>query len=281
MKRIAALITIVGALCTACAEDPIYNTTHPAHGRITLTTNWDNRTPDIPLPDTYFVQVGTYLATLTQPANVIDNLFLPDTYPAHIYTLPNHIHMEQQVASVATLPGTERIQPQPGWLFSCIMQAEVKKDTDHYFTAVMQQQMRRLTLVIQPTGGTANRITRIAATLTGVASQLNLKTGEHAATATVEPQFALGNDGKYRATLHLLGTVGNNQTLDIALTYNNNTPDQQMQQYNLATLLAGFNNTKETPLTLEAQVVETPTEAGGFAATITDWTKVTGTGTAN
>ena len=275
------LLLVIATAPAACTDDPTYNTDHPAHGRITLTTNWDNRTPDIPVPDTYHVRVGSYMVTLNQPVTTIDNLFVPDTYPAHIYTLPHHIYMEQKVATVASLGEPGFIQPQPGWLFSCTMEATIEKDTEHQFTAVMAQQMRRLTLVIQPTGGTTNRIAAINATLTGVAGEIDLQTLKTKTPMSVAPQFSMNAaDGKYYATLHLLGTVGESQTLNITLRFDNQTPAQQMQQYNLATLLEGFNNNKETPLTLEAQMVETPTEAG-FEATITDWTKVPGTGTAN
>ena len=275
-------IGLILALCYACAKDPVYNTDHPAHGKITLTTNWDNRTPGIPIPDTYHVRVGSYMATLNQPVTTIDNLFVPDTYPAHIYTMPNHIYMEGTVAKVATLPARQGfIQPQPGWLFSCMMTATIERDTEHQFTAVMRQQMRSLTLVIQPTGGTTDRVKTINATLTGVAGEIDLQTQKTTTPMSVEPPFALNTtDGKYYATLHLLGTTGTNQNLDITLSFANGTPNQQMQLYNLAKLLEDFNADKETPLTLEAQLIETPTETG-FTATITNWTKVSGTGTAN
>ena len=51
-----------------------------------------------------------------------------------------------------------------------------KYDKDYPLTAAMKQQVRELTLVVEPTGDAAGRITEIVAHLTGAAGTLDFAT---------------------------------------------------------------------------------------------------------
>ena len=276
-------------LFTSCdVKDPIYNTPHPEHGKITVNTDWSAGGTDIDIPASYTVQTGDYFATLSGATNTLDHLFAPGTYPTYIYSMPEHITVSGTTATVASAEaGTwdgagAFVHAAPGWLFTCTMEAAIAADTDHALTATMQQQVRQLTLVIELTGGTADRIAAVEGYLSGVAGTFAMDGGTHGAPSNVALTFKKiveGADaGKWSATVRLLGTAtGAVQGLTAEIRFSGASPQPVTLTSDLTTALAAFNTDKHTPLTLGGDVVETPTGAG-FTATITDWTQVTGDG---
>ena len=192
------------------------------------------------------------------------------------------------------------VQPQPGWLFTSTLSATLTAPaTDQSFTARMRQQVRQLTLLIEPSGGTAARIARIEAYLEGVASMLNVDTDVHSAPACVALSFSRQTDGntadgptdgpadsspasKWSATVRLLGTAGPQQRLYAHIYFEDDQPAAITLQgadgnpgSDLTSALSSFNADKKTPLTLTGAIVETPSGTG-FTATIRDWTPVKG-----
>ena len=188
------------------------------------------------------------------------------------------------------------VQPQPEWLFTSTLSATLTAPaTDQSFTARMRQQVRQLTLLIEPSGGTAARIARIEAYLEGVASMLNVDTDVHSAPACVALNFSRqtnGNttdsptdgpaDSKWSATVRLLGTAGPQQRLYARIYFEDDQPAAITLQgadgnpgSDLTSALSSFNADKKTPLTLTGAIVETPSGTG-FTATIRDWTPVKG-----
>ena len=143
----------------------------------------------------------------------------------------------------------------------------------------MQQQVRQLTLIIEPTGGTTDRVESITGTLSGVAGTLDIDNGTHGSPSNVAMTFSKiieGTDaGKYAATVRLLGTAGTQQQLTATIAFTDGSPAAVTLTSYLTTELAAFNADKRTPLTLGGSVVETPTGAE-FSATITGWTPVHG-----
>ena len=134
----------------------------------------------------------------------------------------------------------------------------VEADTDYELTAVMHQQVRQLTLVIEPTGDAADRIESIEGALSGAAGTMDFATGT------------------YGAASRLLGITGNTQTLTATLTYSNGNPQPTELESDLTAALADFNADKTVPLTLGGTIAETPeeTEFSGFE--ITGWETVEG-----
>jgi len=204
-------------------------------------------------------------------------------------------------ASAASASSSLRfVQPLPGWLFTSTLSATLTAPaTDQSFTARMRQQVRQLTLLIEPSGGTAARIARIEAYLEGVASMLNVDTDVHSAPACVALNFSRQTNGnttdipangpadsspasKWSATVRLLGTAGPQQRLYAHIYFEDDQPAAITLQdadgnpgSDLTSALSSFNADKKTPLTLTGAIVETPTSAG-FVATIRDWNRVTG-----
>lgn len=60
------------------------------------------------------------------------------------------------------------VQEMPGWLFTGVTETTIEADTDHTLTVAMQQQVRQLTLFIEPTGNITDRIERIEGYLSGL-----------------------------------------------------------------------------------------------------------------
>ena len=160
-------------------------------------------------------------------------------------------------------------------------QVSIEKDKDYPLTAVMQQQVRELTLMIEPAGDAADRIESIGGTLSGAAGTLDFATGTHGTPSEVELHFTKiteGDDaGKWMATVRLLGIAGDAQRLTATLTYTDGNPQPTSLNSDLTSALNGFNDGKTAPLTLGGTIAETPGEAG-FTGEITDWETVDGGG---
>ena len=272
MKKVQFVIAISILLFSACKKDDVYNTDHPEHGKITLTTDWSQIGEGVTVPQTYVVRVNDYSTTVSGHTNTIDNLFLPNTYNTYVYNIANKITVSETTATLAV--SNNIADPMPEWFFSSALSLTIEQDKDHHFTAIMQQQVRELNFVITPSGGTPDRIESITATLSGVASSLDFANNAHSNAASVVPVFTKQDDGNWLATVRLLGITSNEQKLSLTIAFADNSPATINTEVDIHTELGDFNTDKRTPLTLGAQVVETSTEAG-FAATITDWTEVT------
>lgn len=287
MKKNPLFYLWAALLFTSCdVKDPIYNTPHPEHGKITLTADWSARGTDIDIPATYTVQADGYSATLSGTTNTLDHLFAPGTYLTYIYSTPEQITVSGTTATVAPAEtGTwgsagAFVHAAPGWLFTCAMNAVIEKDTEQALTAAMQQQVRQLTLLIEPTGGTTDRIAAVEGYLSGVSGTFDMNGGTHGTPSNVALTFTKLTDGadagKWAATVRMLGTAaGAVQGLTAEIRFSGDNPKPVTLTSNLSTELAAFNADKRTPLTLGGEIVETPTEAG-FTATITDWEQVPG-----
>ena len=283
----------IATLLAGCdVKDPIYDTPHPEHGTVALTTDWSGIGEGLTAPASYTVAVtpaaaaatGGYTATLTGTTATLDHLFEPGKYSIYAYNTPEHIAVTGTVASVeaASAPAGQTgtfVGNAPGWLFASAMDATIEADTEHAYTAVMQQQVRQLTLIIEPTGGTTDRVESITGTLSGVAGTLDIDNGTHGSPSNVAMTFSKiieGTDaGKYAATVRLLGTAGTQQQLTATIAFTDGSPAAVTLTRDLTPELAAFNADKRTPLTLGGSVVETPTGAE-FSATITGWTPVHG-----
>lgn len=287
MKPILTIAAASGAilLLTGCdVTDPIYNTAHPLKGKITLTTDWSGIGEGLTAPATYSLKASDFSATLTGNAHTLDYLFEPGKCPLSIYNTPDHITVNGNTATVASVAGNADgvggfVHNAPGWLFTSSPEAAIEADAVTPITAVMQQQVRQLTLLIEPTGGTSERIVRIEGYLSGAAGTLDFASGTHTNPVNVELQFEKitsgDNAGKWSATVRLLGTTGAQQMLNAQIHFSDGTPMALPFDSDLTEKLAAFNANKREPLALGGKVVETPTEAG-FTVTITDWEKVNG-----
>ena len=283
------IITAVGVtlLLASCdVKDPIYEgsqTDHPDHGKITLTADWSGMGAGITKPAGYDISVAGYSCRLAGDCNTIDNLFDPGTYTGLAWNEADKVTVSSSTASVATASGY--LDAQPGWFFTARdNNVVIEKDKHHQYIAAMQQQVRQLTLIVEPTGGTADKISSIEATLSGAAGTLNFDSDTHGTPSNVALAFTKitsgGDTGKWTATVRLLGVAGAQQKLTGTIKFTGGNPADMPLESDLSAALANFNTDKKTPLTLGGTIAETPTGAG-FSATINGWTKETGSGIAN
>lgn len=278
-----ASLTFV-VMMTGCVKDELFNTPHPEHGKITLTTDWNHRTEGLDVPSSYSVEIGDYTAQATDAVHEADYLFEPGDYRIIVHNPAADITVSGTKATVSPASGNwdgvgSFISGTPGVLFTHVQDVAIKKDTDHSFTAVMRQQVRRLTLVIEPTGDASDRIESIEGYLDGAAGTLDFAEDTHGTPSNVELHFTKiteGADaGKWSATVELLGTAGSGQRLTAQLRFADNNPKSLTFSSDLTDALSGFNDDKTVPLAIGGTLVETPTEAG-FGAEIKDWETVEG-----
>ena len=251
-----------------------------------VTADWSNRGEGVDIPTswevnigdyTWEVNIGDYTGTETSATHAPDYLFEPGNYTLVAHNPANGIAVSGTTATVATTNGSF-ITANPDWLFTAVQEVTIDIDTDHKFTATMRQQVRELTLIIEPTGDAAERIESIEGKLSGAAGSMDFATDTHGTPSEVELSFTKITSGaaagKWTATGRWLGTAGDAQSLPAPRTYTDDNPRSHLLESDLTASLADFNADKTTPLTLGGTIAETPTEAG-FSATITDWEKVT------
>ena len=272
---LALLLTVGG-----CVKDELHDTPHPDTGKITVTADWTDRGEGVDIPVSWHIVMGDYTGTETGATHSPDYLFNPGSYTLAAYNIPEGITVSGTTAAVAAADGGFIVNT-PGWLFTSVQEVEIEADTDYSLTAIMQQQVRELTLMIEPAGDAADRIESIEGTLSGAAGTLDFATGTHSTPSEVELHFTKitdGNDaGKWMATVRLLGIAGDAQRLTATLTYTDGNPQPTSLNSDLTATLDSFNDGKTAPLTLGGTIAETPGEAG-FTGEITDWETVDGGG---
>ena len=272
---LALLLTLGG-----CVKDELHDTPHPDTGKVTVTADWSDRGEGVDIPAEWTVTMGGYTGTETGATHSPDYLFNPGSYTLAVYNPADGITVSGMTAAVAAADGGCIVNT-PGWLFTSVQEVEIEADTDYSLTAVMHQQVRELTLVIEPTGDAAERIESIEGTLSGAAGTLDFATGTYGTPSEVKLHFTKITDGddagKWTATVRLLGIAGNLQRLTATLTYTDGNPQPTALESDLTTALDGFNDGKTAPLTLGGTIAETPGEAG-FTGEITDWETVDGGG---
>jgi len=265
---------------TACVKDELYDTPHPDHGRITVSADWTERGEGVPAPGKWTISIGDYTAEETGITHEVRQLFEPGNYRLTTYNPADGMTVAGTTATISAASsgrGDALISGNPGWLFTAVQDIAIAKDHDHLFTAAMRQQVRQLTLIIEPTGDTADKIESIAGTLSGVASTLDFATATHGNPSDVELDFTKITEGtdadKWKATVRLLGITGDVQQLAATVTFAGGNPKPVNIESDLSEVLARFNTDKTSPLTLGGSMVDAPGEAG-ITATIDKWEEV-------
>lgn len=280
-------MAVAGALLVAvsCVKDTLYNTPHPDHGKITVTADWADRGEGIEIPAAWRMSMADYTGSASGAIHAPDHLFEPGTYTLTAWNPVDKITVDGTVATVTPATGNGGgvgvfIEGDPDWFFTHVQQVQIEKDTDHTVTAAMKQQTRELTLVIEPTGDAADRITEIIAYLTGVAGTLDFATGTYGAVSNVELPFTKITDGadagKWMATVRLLGITGGEQKLKGEIRYAEGNPLPTMLDSDLSEVLKDFNTKKNESMALGGTLVKTPDEVDFSAFEISGWERIDG-----
>ena len=223
---------------TSCVKDELHDTPHPDTGKITVTADWTDRGDGVDTPAEWTLTIGGYTGTETGETHAPDYLFKPGNYTLAAYNTPENITISGTIATVAAVEPdlksgvsetlqsgateTALISNAPGWLLTSVQEVTVEADTDYELTAAMHQQMRQLTLVIEPTGDAAGRIESIEGSLSGAAGTLDFATGTYGAASDVALHFTKiteGEDaGKWTATVRLHTPTATRQTRALRAT---------------------------------------------------------------
>ena len=171
-------------------KDELHDTPHPDYGKITVTADWTDRGDGVDIPAEWTVTMGDYTGTETGETHAADYLFNPGSYTLAAYNTPENITVRGTTATVAPETGNGTyISNAPGWLFTSVQKVTIEADTDYDLTAAMHQQVRQLTLVIEPTGDAADRIESIEGALSGAAGTMDFATGTYGAASDVALHF--------------------------------------------------------------------------------------------
>jgi hypothetical protein len=226
-------------------EKTVQVTVQPTDGgRLNLTINWDDRAEEIDIPSAYRVVAGNYSGDATGTTFTPDYLFAPGELTVVAYAPADNIAVEGTIATLAS-------NAVPGWFFSGSQSLTVVSG-EQPVTVEMHQQtgLLMIELTSLPAG-----VTAVNATLSGIATQINLETGAITGDPeTVTPVFTQ-SEGKYVAAVKLLGTAGNSQILTLTVT--GEGINREITR-NLSEDLAAFNSNKKTPVLLSLPIVILP-----------------------
>lgn len=261
------LLTVIS--CTRVdLEDPL-------KGKMTLVTDWSKRTTGIEQPASYTVTIDNQTLTLYNNSNLLPEL-AAGTYPIYIYNSPDKISIAGTTATVATTGNL--VDPLPGWLFTATTEARYADFKEETITVQMRQQVRQLTITLKPTGGTIDKISSITASLSGVAGAWDFKENKPTGNSVSVPlNFTKKEDGAWQITVRLLGITGSQQRLTGTVSFEGGSPADITLDSGLSAIIAKFNEDKITPLSLQGEMKETPTEFG-FTSVITSWESGNGSG---
>ena len=216
----------------------------PQTGRITLTTEWDNRGAGVQIPPEYHAGIGSWSGTLTGVRNVINHDFAPGDHHVNIYNDADKIAVSGTTGTVAAAGAG--IDAMPGFLFTYAGEATgLHKNESREIIAPMKQQVGEVTYEIVMEDGSDIReyISGISmATIDGIASRIDLETGALSAASNIAPAFTL-DGGRYLASSRILGTVGAVQTFNMEFGITNAVGTFTLSK-DISPLLAGFNDSK-------------------------------------
>lgn len=249
-------IAIAAIVCclASCVKEPLHNTDHPEQGKITtLTVTWGDHAEGVSTPAGYTANIGSYTADLQGETNVIGHLLPEGEHAIHIYNVADGITVSDTIATADYAAGLL------GWFFTGTQGITIEKDKDHAFAVAGHQRVRELNLALELKGDARGRITGMDATLSGITGAISLAGEPSGAPATVALAFVKGSDGKYRASIRLLGINGDGQLFTLNLRFDDGSSETLAQEMHEP--LKNFNG-GVNPVYLEASL--------GLATVISD-----------
>lgn len=257
--------TLAALMLSSCVKDTLYDTPHPDHGTIAVTADWSNRGEGIDIPGEWNVAIGSYQGTETTELHSPGYLFPAGAYTLTVWNTAEGIDVSGSVATASYSDNT------PGWFHTHSQEVTIESDCDYLFNAAMRQQLRQLTIVLEPQDDAARRIIAIEATLGGVASTLDFSNDAHGNPVSVNLNFRKSKEGdKWAAVVRLLGMSEIPHMLSGIIIFADGNPLSLDFESDLSSELSGFNSEKKLPFTLSGNILTTPTETG-VTATIEKW----------
>lgn len=281
------LMGAVLILAAGCVKDDLHNTPHPDKGAVTVEVDWSGISPELPAPDSYVLNIDGDEQTVSGTVNTFDKLTEPGSHTLLVYNRPEGFSFSGDVASVNELGIAERaatglapadvadairIEPMPGYLFASSHIINVQTDDTLKLPISPQQYVRLLEMDLKVTEGDYERVTAVAATLSGIERSVNIRTGERLGAAATTRTAFLRSGNRCNGSFRLVGILpSRQQTLTVDLTFSNGDTQrivsdlsQQMKEFNSG--IAPLKLTGDLRLPLE----------GGFAGSIEGWQQADG-----
>ena len=252
---------VLPTLIISCSKGKPHHTPHPDQGAVVVTADWSGKSSEADIPQKYVLRIAGVKQEVSGEKNTFKQLLDPGQYSLAVYNTPEHIAVDGNVASMEKSSAGD-IDPSPGYLFASLQEITVLADDSLRVTAPMKQLVRRLDLELTATEGDYGRVQSATATLSGVASAVNIETGERSGAATVTETFT--QDGQtFSLSFRLLGIVPNeSQTLVVDITYAGG--ETQRIDSRLSDAMKGFNDDVK-PMKLTGSL-HLPLELGSSAA---------------
>lgn len=259
-KRILTHLVLL-TLIISCSKGKPHQTPHPDQGAVVVTADWRGKSNEADIPLKYVLRIADVKQEVSGEQNTLKQLLDPGQYSLAVYNTPEHIAVDGNVASMEKSSAGD-IDPAPSYLFASLQEISVLADDSLRVTAPMKQLVRRLDLELTATEGDYSRVQSATATLSGVASAVDIETGERSGAATVTETFT--QDGQtFSLSFRLLGIVPNeSQTLVVNITYADG--ETQRIESGLSDAMKGFND-EAKPMKLTGNL-HLPIELGASAA---------------
>ena len=262
--KIALSMVAITLPLASCVKDELYNTPYPDNGRVLVTTDWSAKSAEADVPDSYTLQIGEQSRQVTGESNLFEPLLSPGSYKLLVHNTPSDITVSGTTAAVHQ--AASGIAPMPGYLFASLQDIYVEADDTLKVTAPMQQYVRRIDIELTVKEGDYSRVASAKATLSGVASAVDISTAERGNPS--ETTNAMEHSGdRFTVSFRLLGIINsatNNLTVEVLFA----NGDKQTVVSDLSTTLGDFNSTVE-PLKLNGELF-LPVE-GGISGFISSW----------
>jgi hypothetical protein len=171
-----------------------------------------------------------------------------------VYNPAKNISIDGTTASVEV--ENEYIKAQPGWFFTSVHHVIMEENKNYDISAVMQQQTRELMFVLVTPKDFAEEIDHISASLNGVASQLDIPSGDVTGwPMSIKLDFTMNTDTTFVSTTRILGLIDETQILTCSITFNKDHLPIIHKVFELQTLLEDFNADKITPMNLSITII--------------------------
>lgn len=274
------LTTAVLTSCYDCGEREIIQPDITKnYGAVVVTTDWSGRDDSADIPQSYILRINDTEQVVCGETNLLETMPAPGDHGLTVFNIPEGITVRGNIATVNSAAdmtrATEQIVPQPGYLFASHRTITVTAEDTLRVTATMKQYVRRLDIELTTTGISGVHVTAGTATLSGVATGVDITTGELVGT-TAQASTALTTEGnKSTLSFMVLGvTPSVEQTLTVGIVLSNG--ETQTIVSDITEPLDGINGrTEPTKLTGDMEVKPV---GGVMTATITGWQAGNGDG---
>ncbi len=282
MKRLLHIFLLCASLyLVGCYKNEISYTYHPENGLVELVVSLSDQAEDgVVVPTSYTLEVNGVRSDVDDVQSAFLSLVEPGTYDIRVYNESDEIKIDSDAVAqtecysdIYTKLSTEHV-----YFGSTVL--EVSADNNYLSQIVVEPITATLTFEMLISDGDIDEVDNIYMTLSGVASGWDCLNGESVGEAkSVESSFEIEQTTRstsraetttvdyLKSSLILLGVVGEEQSLNVVVTYKNG--HKQVITSDLGGEFDDFNDNKTTSKIMQSTTsLLSETE---YSATIVDW----------